>query len=41
LNKIRDKGRTGSAWKCGREGGKKVVEGGRGRNDPKTVFKCE
>jgi hypothetical protein len=36
FNKIRDKGRTGSAWKQGGWG-----EGGRGENDPNNACRCE
>jgi hypothetical protein len=49
FNKIRDKGRTGSAWKRAGEGGevgsggqgKKVGAGLRGRKDPSNVCTCE
>jgi hypothetical protein len=40
FNKIRDKGRTGSAWKPGREG-ERVEAGAGGRNDPNNVCTCE
>jgi hypothetical protein len=39
FNKIRDKSRTGSAWKRGREGGKRG-KGAGGRNDPNKVHTC-
>jgi hypothetical protein len=41
LDKIRDKGRTGSAWKLEGEEGRRRGRGTGGRNDQNNVCTCE
>jgi hypothetical protein len=41
FNKVRDKGRTGSAWKGGGEGGIGWGRGAGERYDPNNVCTCE